>query len=130
MNVSHSPILPREPPRDYLKPDPVQLGEKLAKEQRKLVDNARKNAKVVDEVKVGLIENLDVKKKYDIIFDHMGPLEYSLHRERVIEQYAKMLPKGGLLITNPKHSGELAFVSPKVFRQISGTSHHVILEKV
>ena len=125
----------KENPRAYYpysasEPKLKEIGEKFAKDHRKILDIARKNAKVVDDVKVGLLENMPVKTKYDIIFDHSGPLQYSKHLERVAEQYEKMLPKGGLLITNMNSAVKITHIKPKLFRAASQAKDHVVLEKV
>ncbi len=71
----------------------------LVGHHRRVLQRGRENSKIVDRVKVGLLENLKGKEKYDIIFDLHGAILYSQKHGRVIALYKKMLPKGGILVT-------------------------------
>ena len=73
-------------------------GKRLGVQHRKRLDQAKVDAKLIDHSRVGLLENMKISKKYDVIFESSGPLQYSEYRERVVDRYYKMLPKGGLLM--------------------------------
>ena len=62
-------------------------------------DQVRQGYKLIDKLKVGLLENFNIRKKQDIILDWFGPLSKSKHRERVIEKYYNSLNRGGIIIT-------------------------------
>lgn len=79
--------------------DRLKIKRQFAKEQERIISDARLDSTLIDKVRVGLIENFVPKEKYDIIFDYTGPLQYSAHSERVAMRYAKLLPKGGLVVT-------------------------------
>lgn len=128
-SISHA----KENPTYYY-PFPVEerkeMGEKMSKSQRESIDLARKNSQIIDNVKVGLLENLPTRKKYDIIFDYSGPLQHSTSKKRVAEQYAKLLPKGGLLITIKKSYLSKSFNVKRKFKVISEGKKHVLLERI
>ena len=110
-------------------PELPKISRRFQREQARTIDNARENASIVDRVKVGLLEDMPVKGKYDIVFDHAGPLEHSKYQERVIAQYSKMLPKGGLLITTKRIGSEVAAKYPKVFEMLETTKNHAVVRR-
>lgn len=71
---------------------------KFSPAYEKILINARENARLVDSVKVGLVENIKRRKKFEIIFDYGGPLLYSLEKKRLFEQYAELLKPNGVII--------------------------------
>jgi len=59
-----------------------------------------KAAKLVDELRISTLEDLETTKKYDMILDIHGPLTYPLVNEsRILEQYLHFLRPGGVLVT-------------------------------
>ncbi len=72
----------------------------IANQISSAIDRGRRDVNWVDSQKIGLVENLSARKKYDIIFDGAGALQYGLNNKRILERYYKMLPQGGLLVLN------------------------------
>lgn len=110
--------------------DLVEIGKALAKDHAKVIKDARVDTKLIDHQKVGLIENFPTTKKYDVIFDYTGPLKYSAHRERVVQQYRALLPKGGLLIALIGDASVQAFFEKKQFKIIRQGKNFAVLEKI
>jgi SAM-dependent methyltransferase len=70
----------------------------LAEYHSSIIQKARESSRKVDEVKVGLFENLDTNAKYDVIVDFCGALSYSTNQKRAVEVLNKMLPKNGVIV--------------------------------
>ncbi len=71
----------------------------LVEYHKKLIQKGRRNSKIVDKVKVGLIENQTGKEVYDVILDLHGPLTHTINQSEVMERYKTLLNRGGILIT-------------------------------
>ncbi|MFA5930832.1 MAG: hypothetical protein WC821_00805 [archaeon] len=93
--------------------DRLGIRNRLTKEQKQILSEARKDSRIIDNIRVGIIENFVPKEKYDIIFDYTGPVQYSTYRKRVAMQYSKLLPKGGLLVVTSSESKEYLIKSGK-----------------
>lgn len=71
--------------------------------------SAEKNRKLVDEFRVGVIENFSTPRRYGLIVDLSAPLQHSKFQERVLEKYFDLLkPNGRVLVAVlPKTAEEI-----------------------
>lgn len=60
---------------------------------------ADENSLLVDERRVGAIENFSTRRKYDLIIDFAGGLTYSHHLYRILEVYQNNLQVNGRVLT-------------------------------
>lgn len=67
-----------------------------------LFKTGKQNAKLVDKIKVGLLENMQGKETYDLIFDISGGMLHTYYPTRVKEVAHKMLTPSGILITDER----------------------------
>ena len=72
---------------------------KKSKDLIKQLKEFDRRTKKVDQYAVSFFENFSTPRRYDVIFDFLGPMRYSPFSERVIEQYGNILKNGGCAIT-------------------------------
>jgi len=79
-----------------------------------LLETAEKNAVLVDENRVGMIETFRAKRKYGLVFDFYGPIFHSRFKPRVLEAYLRILEPNGILVTTVRpNENILALFGPK-----------------
>ena len=61
---------------------------------------AEENSSLVDDVRVGVIENFSTRRRYGVILDVHGPLRHSRFQQRVIERYFNLLKPNGRVVMN------------------------------
>jgi hypothetical protein len=94
----------------------LERGREIFDRLKPAIEQGRKNAKIVDHAKVGLIENMSSKNKFDVILDYVGALRHGVNRGRILDRYCKMLPKGGTLVCHIASLKEFNIANPKKFR--------------
>jgi hypothetical protein len=83
---------------ERMKKSEEDIKKRLTKYHSRLIDRGRRYSALVDEVKIGLIENQSEKAKYDLVMDFSGAISYSDQEKRVLQLLNKNLSKGGVLV--------------------------------
>jgi SAM-dependent methyltransferase len=67
--------------------------------KQNLIDllEANKRLKLMDEYKTSILENFLTRKRYDIILDIFGPINFSPHSQKVVGKYFELLKPDGSL---------------------------------
>ncbi len=86
----------------------LELSKKVDSSYEQKLLRAKENARTIDSVKVGLVENIKRGKKYEMIIDLCGPFLYSKEtRVRVLTQYAELLKPNGIILVLSSEGHEL-----------------------
>jgi len=107
LNVVH-PSFFKQNEKRILKQIATAQKKKHRAEQQKLekflkrLRTAVENSKIVDRCRVSPIETFSTKKRFHVMLDFYGSLEYSYYFSRVLQQYFSLLkPNGSVFIAGP-----------------------------